>query len=106
MFKHDTVHGAWKNCDVKLKNANHVLFGNKEVAIFAIRYDTVPVEFNIYTIYNRIEKQNEKIAKPFSEADEIPWSGPGAEYIVESSVDFTEVEKAGGHLKVGCCCSP
>lgn len=56
MFKHDTVHGAWKNCDVKLKNANHVLFGNKEVAIFAIRYDTVPVEFNIYTIYNRIEK--------------------------------------------------
>ncbi|KAM5557584.1 hypothetical protein ABKV19_024787 [Rosa sericea] len=72
MFKHDTVHGAWKNCDVKLKNANHVYFGNKEVTIFAI-----------------------------SREDEIPWSGPGAEYIVDASGTATEIEFAQGHLKGG-----
>ncbi|KAL6182574.1 hypothetical protein ACLB2K_043993 [Fragaria x ananassa] len=72
MFKHDTVHGAWKNCDVKLKNANHVYFGNKEVTIFAI-----------------------------SREDEVPWCGPGAEYIVDASGKANEVQFAQGHMKGG-----
>ncbi|XP_024174154.1 glyceraldehyde-3-phosphate dehydrogenase, cytosolic, partial [Rosa chinensis] len=72
MFKHDTIHGAWKNCEVKLKNANHVTRN----------------------------KKNEKIVT-FSREDEIPWSGPGAEYIVDASGTATEIEFAQGHLKGG-----
>ncbi|XP_050378157.1 glyceraldehyde-3-phosphate dehydrogenase, cytosolic-like [Argentina anserina] len=72
MFKHDTVHGAWKNCDVKLKNANHIYFGNKAVTIFAI-----------------------------SREDEVPWCGPGAEYIVDASGKAAEIAFSQGHLKGG-----
>lgn len=32
---------------------------------------------------------------------EIPWSGSGAEYIVESTGVFTDKEKAAAHLTVG-----
>ncbi|XP_050150039.1 glyceraldehyde-3-phosphate dehydrogenase, cytosolic-like [Malus sylvestris] len=72
MFNYDTVHGRWKHNDVKLKDANTLLFGDKPVSIFAVRD---PVE--------------------------IPWSGSGAEYIVESTGVFTDKEKAAAHLKGG-----
>ncbi|CAN6713674.1 unnamed protein product [Malus baccata var. baccata] len=72
MFNYDTVHGRWKHSDVKLKDANTLLFGDKPVSIFAVRD---PVE--------------------------IPWSGSGAEYIVESTGVFTDKEKAAAHLKGG-----
>ncbi|XP_009336547.1 glyceraldehyde-3-phosphate dehydrogenase, cytosolic [Pyrus x bretschneideri] len=72
MFNYDTVHGRWKHNDVKLKNADTLLFGDKPVSIFAVRD---PVE--------------------------IPWSGSGAEYIVESTGVFTDKEKAAAHLKGG-----
>lgn len=38
MFNYDTVHGRWKHNDVKLKNENTLLFGDKPVSIFAVRY--------------------------------------------------------------------
>ncbi|TQD86448.1 hypothetical protein C1H46_027937 [Malus baccata] len=72
MFNYDTVHGRWKHNDVKLKDANTLLFGDKPVSIFAVRD---PVE--------------------------IPWSGSGAEYIVEATGVFTDKEKAAAHLKGG-----
>ncbi|PQP98063.1 glyceraldehyde-3-phosphate dehydrogenase cytosolic [Prunus yedoensis var. nudiflora] len=71
MFNYDTVHGRWKHNDVKLRDANTLLFGDKPVLIFAVR-----------------------------NPDEIPWSGSGAEYVVESTGVFTDKEKAAAHLKV------
>ncbi|PQM37284.1 glyceraldehyde-3-phosphate dehydrogenase cytosolic [Prunus yedoensis var. nudiflora] len=71
MFNYDTVHGRWKHNDVKLRDANTLLFGDKPVSIFAVR-----------------------------NPDEIPWSGSGAEYVVESTGVFTDKEKAAAHLKV------
>lgn len=38
MFNYDTVHGRWKHNDVKLRDANTLLFGDKPVSIFAVRY--------------------------------------------------------------------
>ncbi|XP_021808446.1 glyceraldehyde-3-phosphate dehydrogenase, cytosolic-like [Prunus avium] len=72
MFNYDTVHGRWKHNDVKLKDANTLLFGDKPVSIFAVR-----------------------------NPDEIPWSESGAEYVVESTGVFTDKEKAAAHLKGG-----
>ncbi|CAB4280556.1 unnamed protein product [Prunus armeniaca] len=72
MFNYDTVHGRWKHNDVKLRDANTLLFGDKPVSIFAAR-----------------------------NPDEIPWSGSGAEYVVESTGVFTDKEKAAAHLKGG-----
>ncbi|CAB4310971.1 unnamed protein product [Prunus armeniaca] len=72
MFNYDTVHGRWKHNDVKLRDANTLLFGDKPVSIFAVR-----------------------------NPDEIPWSGSGAEYVVESTGVFTDKEKAAAHLKGG-----
>lgn len=39
MFKYDSVHGAWKHSDLKIKDANTLLFGQKPVAVFGCRYE-------------------------------------------------------------------
>lgn len=72
MFKYDSVHGAWKHSDLKIKDANTLLFGQKPVAVFGCR-----------------------------NPEEIPWAETGAEYVVESTGVFTEKEKAAAHLKGG-----
>ena len=38
MFKYDSVHGQWKHHEVKVKDSKTLLFGNKPVAVFALRY--------------------------------------------------------------------
>lgn len=38
MFKYDTVHGQWKHHELKVKDDKTLLFGEKPVAVFGIRY--------------------------------------------------------------------
>ncbi|KAI7748842.1 hypothetical protein M8C21_024929 [Ambrosia artemisiifolia] len=72
MFKYDSVHGAWKHHELKVKDEKTLLFGEKPVAVFGSR-----------------------------NPEEIPWAETGAEYVVESTGVFTDKEKAAAHLKGG-----
>ncbi|CAN4100556.1 unnamed protein product [Withania somnifera] len=72
MFKYDSVHGQWKNNELKVKDEKTLLFGDKPVTVFGIR-----------------------------NPEEIPWAEAGAEYIVESTGVFTDKDKAAAHLKGG-----
>ncbi|KAI3841821.1 hypothetical protein MKX03_032158 [Papaver bracteatum] len=72
MFKYDSVHGQWKPHELKVKDTNTLLFGEKEVAVFGCR-----------------------------NPEEIPWAETGAEYIVESTGVFTDKDKVASHLKGG-----
>lgn len=38
MFKYDSVHGAWKHHELKVKDDKTLLFGEKSVAVFGSRY--------------------------------------------------------------------
>lgn len=38
MFKYDTVHGQWKHHELKVKDDKTLLFGEKPVTVFGIRY--------------------------------------------------------------------
>jgi len=38
MFKYDTVHGQFKNCDVKSKDDKTLLFGSSAVSVYGFRY--------------------------------------------------------------------
>ncbi|KAL8123318.1 hypothetical protein AgCh_011330 [Apium graveolens] len=72
MFKYDSVHGAWKHQELKVKDEKTLLFGEKPIAVFGCR-----------------------------NPEEIPWADTGAEYIVESTGVFTDKDKAAAHLKGG-----
>ncbi|KAL3629120.1 hypothetical protein CASFOL_026342 [Castilleja foliolosa] len=72
MFKYDSVHGQWKNDELKVKDSKTLLFGDKTVAVFGAR-----------------------------NPEEIPWAEAGAEYVVESTGVFTDTAKATAHLKGG-----
>lgn len=37
MFKYDSVHGQWKNNELKVKDEKTLLFGEKPVTVFGIR---------------------------------------------------------------------
>ncbi|KAK9108408.1 hypothetical protein Syun_024419 [Stephania yunnanensis] len=71
MFKYDSVHGQWKHNDIKVKDSNTLLFGEKAVTVFGHR-----------------------------NPEEIPWGETGAEFVVESTGVFTDKDKAAAHLKV------
>ena len=38
MFKYDSVHGQWKHNELKLKDEKTLLFGEKPVTVFGIKY--------------------------------------------------------------------
>lgn len=38
MFKYDSVHGHWKHHDVKVKDSKTLLFGEKSVTVFGVRW--------------------------------------------------------------------
>eukprot|EP00245_Coleochaete_scutata_P002758 TRINITY_DN13854_c0_g1_i1.p1 TRINITY_DN13854_c0_g1~~TRINITY_DN13854_c0_g1_i1.p1 ORF type:complete len:338 (-),score=76.10 TRINITY_DN13854_c0_g1_i1:552-1565(-) len=71
MFKYDSVHGRWGG-NVELKDAKTLLFNGKPVNVYDKR-----------------------------DAAEIPWSEMGAEYVVESTGVYTDMDKAAAHLKGG-----
>lgn len=79
-------------------------FIDLEYMTYMLRYDTVHGQFQgtIETKDGKLVVNGKEIAvyaamKP----EEIPWSECGAEYVVESTGVFTEIEKASAHFKGG-----
>jgi len=71
---------------------------------YMLKYDTVHGRFEgtIETADNAIIVNGKRISVYGSlKPEEIPWSECGAEYIVESTGVFTDVEKASAHFKGG-----
>ncbi|CAL8472175.1 g11717 [Coccomyxa elongata] len=73
-------------------------------AKYMLKYDSTHGRFegNISGADDEFIVKGKKVAVYQSmKADEIPWSEAGAEYIVESTGVFTDLAKAGAHLKGG-----
>ena len=94
---------AIENPAVEVKGINDP-FIDLEYMTYMLRYDTVHGQFQgtIAVEDGKLVVNGKKIAvyaamKP----EEIPWSECGAEYIVESTGVFTDIEKASAHFKGG-----
>ncbi|CAA7404870.1 unnamed protein product [Spirodela intermedia] len=72
MFKYDSVHGTWKHHELKVKDSKTLLFGEMSITVFGIR-----------------------------NPEEIPWAEAGADYVIESTGELTDKDKAAAHLKGG-----
>ncbi|MBQ7625110.1 MAG: type I glyceraldehyde-3-phosphate dehydrogenase [Clostridia bacterium] len=79
-------------------------FMTPDYMAYMLRYDTVHGAFNgtIASTEDSIIVNGKKI-KVFGcmNPEDIPWGSVGAEYIVESTGQFTTTEKAQAHLKAG-----
>lgn len=94
---------AIENPGIEVKGINDP-FIDLEYMTYMLRYDTVHGQFQgkISTEDGKLVVNGKKIAVYASmKAEEIPWSECGAEYIVESTGVFTEIEKASAHFKGG-----
>jgi len=94
---------AIENPNVEVKGINDP-FIDLEYMTYMLRYDTVHGQFkgSIEVEDGKLVVNGKKIAVYAAmKAEEIPWSDCGAEYIVESTGVFTEVEKASAHFKGG-----
>ena len=38
MFKYDSVHGQWKKHELKVKDSKTLLFGDRPVSVFGMKY--------------------------------------------------------------------
>jgi len=97
------LRAAIENPEIEVKGINDP-FIDLEYMTYMLRYDTVHGQFNgtISTEDGKLIVNGKKIAvysamKP----EEIPWKDCGAEYIVESTGVFTDIEKASAHFKGG-----
>lgn len=48
MFKYDSVHGQWKHHELKVQDNKTLLFGEKPVAVFGIRYMKISFFFFLF----------------------------------------------------------
>ncbi|MCR4436919.1 MAG: type I glyceraldehyde-3-phosphate dehydrogenase [Clostridiales bacterium] len=94
---------AITNPEVEVRGINDP-FIDLEYMAYMLRYDTVHGQFEgtIGVEDGKLVVNGKKISvyaamKP----EEIPWSECGAEYIVESTGVFTDIEKASAHFKGG-----
>src|SRR3989339_527567 len=94
---------AVKNSNVEIVGINDP-FIDLEYMVYMLKYDSVHGRFK-----GTAEAKDGKFVvngKPISvfaamKADEIPWGSCGAEYVLESTGVFTEIEKASAHIKAG-----
>ena len=94
---------AIENPGIEVKGINDP-FIDLEYMTYMLRYDTVHGQFKgtISTEDGKLVVNGKKIAVYAAmKAEEIPWSECGAEYIVESTGVFTDIEKASAHFKGG-----
>ncbi len=94
---------AIENPEIEVKGINDP-FIDLEYMTYMLRYDTVHGQFkgSISVEDGKLVVNGKKIAVYAAmKAEEIPWSECGAEYIVESTGVFTDVEKASAHFKGG-----
>lgn len=79
-------------------------FMTPDYCAYMLRYDTVHGQYKGDITYtdNSIVVDGKEV-RFFAERDPslIPWSACGADYVVESTGVFTDMEKAGAHLKGG-----
>ena len=94
---------AIENPEIEVKGINDP-FIDLDYMMYMLRYDTVHGQFKgtIAIEDGKLVVNGQKIAvyaamKP----EEIPWKDCGAEYIVESTGVFTDIEKASAHFKGG-----
>jgi glyceraldehyde 3-phosphate dehydrogenase len=72
--------------------------------VYMLKYDTVHGRFKgTVEIKDEMLIVNGKPVQVFAamKAEEIPWSSCGAEYVLESTGVFTELDKASAHIKAG-----
>jgi hypothetical protein len=57
MFKYDTVHGQWKHHEIAVKDSKTLLFGEKPVTVFGVRYSInyqIPLLFYVVILLKYI----------------------------------------------------
>ncbi len=94
---------ALNNPKVEITGINDP-FIDAEYMVYMLKYDTVHGRFK-----GTAEVRDGKLVvngKPINvyaamKPEEIPWKACGAEYVLESTGVFTEIEKAKAHLKAG-----
>ena len=94
---------AIDNPAVEVKGINDP-FIDLEYMTYMLRYDTVHGQFQgpIEVDGDSLVVNGKKIkVYGVMKPEEIPWSECGAEYVVESTGVFTEIEKASAHFKGG-----
>lgn len=97
------LRAAANNPEVQIVGINDP-FIDTDYMVYMLKYDTVHGRFK-----GKAEVKDGKLVvngNPINifaamKAEEIPWGSIGAEYIVESTGVFTEIEKASAHFKGG-----
>lgn len=91
------------NPDIEFVGVNDP-FMSPDYCAYMLRYDTIHGQYKGDISYTDSELVvNGQKVRFFDEKDpaNIPWGACGADYVVESTGVFTDLEKAGAHLKGG-----